>query len=211
MHALSSHIVSVDLIETYGSMPSGPMHNQGLDQNADLKQKHITMQRTLDLIKEEIKSYPSSSLLSYIQPFEFKCRVSENGMSKILCTIACYEINIVPCFEIEHVLPCRSTVLSLSSFEYEEVPSFFENSEGSFTHEAMEDKMINGRHLDMRNLFSFLDDTFSMSISQLKERLLPTADPKPHWFWKAMDEKKVSLRDLIGGALQHFMRCKVLH
>ena len=26
-----------------------------------------------------------------------------------------------------------------------------------------------------------------------------------------MDEMKVSLRDLIGGALQHFMECKVLH
>ena len=71
--------------------------------------------------------------------------------------------------------------------------------------------MINGRHLDMRKIFSFLDDTFSMSTSQLKKKLIPTADPRPHWFWKAMDEKKVSLRDLIGGALQHFMECKFLH
>ena len=80
-----------------------------------------------------------------------------------------------------------------------------EHYEGSFTHEAMEDKMMNGIHIDMRNLFSFLDGTFSMSISQLKEKLLPAADPKPHWFHKAIDEKKVSLRDLIGGSLQHFM------
>ena len=71
--------------------------------------------------------------------------------------------------------------------------------------------MINGRHLEMSNLFSFLDDPFSMSISQLKEKLLPTADPKTHFFWKAMDENKVSLRDLIEGALQHVMKCKVLH
>ena len=54
-------------------------------------------------------------------------------------------------------------------------------------------------------------DAFSMSISQLKERLLPTTDPEPHYFWKAMDEKKVSLRDLMGGELQHFMEWKVLH
>ena len=50
-----------------------------------------------------------------------------------------------------------------------------------------------------------------MSILQLKERLLSVPDLEPHWFWKAMDEKKVSLRDLIGGALQHFMECKVFY
>ena len=71
--------------------------------------------------------------------------------------------------------------------------------------------MMNGRHLDMRNIFSFLDDTFSMSISQLKEKPLPVVDPEPHWFWRAIDEKKVSLRDLMGVALQNFMSCKVLH
>ena len=70
MHELSSHIVSVNLIENYEDMPLGPMHNQGLEQNADLKQKHITTQRTLVLIKEEVKNCPISSLLSYIQPFE---------------------------------------------------------------------------------------------------------------------------------------------
>ena len=86
-----------------------------------------------------------------------------------------------------------------------------ENYEGSFTHEAMEVNMMNGRHIEMINLFSFLDDTFSMSISQLKEKLLPAADPKPHWFWRTFGEKIISLRDLIGGALQHFMKCKVLH
>ena len=71
--------------------------------------------------------------------------------------------------------------------------------------------MINGRHIDMRNLFSFLDDPFSMSISQLKEKLLPAADLEPHWFWRAIGDNKVSLIDLIGGAVQHFMVCKVLH
>ena len=80
-----------------------------------------------------------------------------------------------------------------------------EHYEGSFNNEALDVKMIDGRHLEMRNIFSFLDDTFSISISQLKEKLIPTADPEPHWFWRAIDEKKVSLRDLIGGALQHFM------
>ena len=42
MHPLSSHIVSIPLIETYGNMPSGPMQYQGLEHNADLKQQHIT-------------------------------------------------------------------------------------------------------------------------------------------------------------------------
>ena len=70
--------------------------------------------------------------------------------------------------------------------------------------------MKNGRHLEMRNIFSFLDDPFSMSISQLKEKLLPATDPKHHWFWRVFGEKRISLRDLIGGALQHFMNCKVL-
>ena len=71
--------------------------------------------------------------------------------------------------------------------------------------------MINGRHIEMRNIFSFLDDTFSMSISLLKEKLPPIADPKLLWFWRAFGEKRISLRDLIGGALQHFMTFKVLH
>ena len=68
MHTHSSPIVLVDLIETYGDMPLGSMHNQGLEQDADLKQQTITAQRTLDLIKEEMKSYPNLSWMSYIQP-----------------------------------------------------------------------------------------------------------------------------------------------
>ena len=70
--------------------------------------------------------------------------------------------------------------------------------------------MTDGRHLEVRNTFSFLDDTFSMSTPHIKEKLLPAADPKPYWFWKAIDEEKVSWRDLIGGALQHIMECKSL-
>ena len=37
MYPLSSHIVFLPLIETYGNMPSGPLHNQGLEQISDLK------------------------------------------------------------------------------------------------------------------------------------------------------------------------------
>ena len=37
MHTHSSLIFSVDLIQTYGDMPSGPMHDQGLDPNVDLR------------------------------------------------------------------------------------------------------------------------------------------------------------------------------
>ena len=84
-----------------------------------------------------------------------------------------------------------------------------EHSRGSFTHEAMEAKMTNGRHLEMRNLFSFLDDPFSMSLSLLKEKLLLAANPKILWFWRAFDGERISLRDLIRDAFQHFMKFKV--
>ena len=107
----------------------------------------------------------------------------------------------MPCFETSHVLPCRSTLLSLSNSDKEGAPLFLEHSEGSFTHESMEVKITNCIHLEMRNLFSFLDDTFSMSISFLKEKIIPAANPEPHWFWRSIDEKKVSLRDLIVGSL----------
>ena len=63
MHEPSSHIVSIDFIETYEDMPSGPMHNQGLEQIVYLKQQHITAPRTFDLIKEEAKNCPSSSIV----------------------------------------------------------------------------------------------------------------------------------------------------
>ena len=75
------------------------MHNQGLEQNFDLMQQHITPQRALDLIREEIKKYPISSLLSYIQPFELKCRVSKYGMSMILYIMVGYEFSIMPYHE----------------------------------------------------------------------------------------------------------------
>ena len=101
-------------------------------------------------------------------------------------------------------------MVSLSSCENEEAPSFLEHYEGRFIHEAMEVKIVDGRHLEMRNIFSLLDDPFSMSISILKEKLLPAVDPTPIWFWRAFDEKRISLRDIIGGALQHFMKCKVI-
>ena len=70
----------------------------------------------------------------------------------------------------------------------------------------MKKEMSKGRHLEMRKFFSSLDDTLSMSMPQLKERLLLAADQRPLWFWKAMHEEEVSLGDPIGGALQHFMK-----
>ena len=41
MHLLSSHIFSVPLIENYGNMPSGPLHDQISEQHANLKQQNI--------------------------------------------------------------------------------------------------------------------------------------------------------------------------
>ena len=68
--------------------------------------------------------------------------------------------------------------------------------------------MKDNRHIEVRNLFSFLDDPFSMSSSQLKERILLSANPRPHWFWKTIVEREISWRDFIGSALQHIMECK---
>ena len=67
---------------------------------------------------------------------------------------------------------------------------------------------VRSRHLEIRSSFSSLDDTLSMSMPQLKERILLAADPRPLWFWKAMHEEDISWRDFIGGALQHIMECK---
>lgn len=128
----------------------------------------------------------------------------------ILCTVVGYEFSIVPFFKTIHVSPCRPTTLSMSNSEEKRTHSLWEHSNGSFIHEAMEENMIDGRHIEMRNIFSFLGDTFSMSISQLKEKILPATDPEPHWFWRAIDENKVSWRDLIRGALQHIMDLEVL-
>ena len=63
------------------------------------------------------------------------------------------------------------------------------------------------RNLGVRNTFSFQYDTFSMSSSQLKEELLLSADPRPHWFWRNIDEREISWRYFIGGALQHTIEC----
>ena len=84
--------------------------------------------------------------------------------------------------------------------------SSWENSHGSFTHEAMEEGMVDGRHIEVRNPFSFLDDPFSMSSPQFKEKLIPAKDTEPYLFWKAMHEEEISWRDFIGGALQHIMK-----
>ena len=109
-------------------------------------------------------------------------RVSEKWISIILRTKTHCEISVVTFFETVHVSPCRSTVLLLSSCDKERASSFLEHSGGSFIHEAMEENMTNGRHLEMRNIFSLLDDPFSMIISLLKGKLLLAANPKIIWF-----------------------------
>ena len=53
MHTHSSPIVSVDLIGTYGDMSSGPMHNQGLDQNVDVKKTEMGHKETFPKETEE--------------------------------------------------------------------------------------------------------------------------------------------------------------
>ena len=113
------------------------------------------------------------------------------------------------CFETVHASICISTALSLSDCD-KEASALSENSRGSFNLEAVEKKKMKSRHLEMRNILSFLDDNFSMSISLLKEKLLLAVNPKLIWFWRAFGGEKISLRDLMRGALQHFMECKVL-
>ena len=64
MHTYSSHIVSVPLIETYGDIPLALLHDQGLEQHANLEHHHITTQRNFYLIKEEMKNHPRLLLIS---------------------------------------------------------------------------------------------------------------------------------------------------
>ena len=74
----------------------------------------------------------------------------------------------------------------------------------------IQEAMRRSRPLEKRNSFSSLDDTLSMSMSQLKERLLLAADPRPLWFWKDMHEEEIFRRDFSRGALPHIMECKIL-
>ena len=74
----------------------------------------------------------------------------------------------------------------------------------------MKEAVRRGRHLEIRNSFSSLDDTLSMSMPQLKERLLLAADPRPLGFWRTMHEEEISRRDFNGGALLHIMECNIL-
>ena len=97
------------------------------------------------------------------------------------------------------------TALYKSNDEEKRTHSSWEHSNGSFIDEAMVDGMIYGRHLEMRNPFSFLDYPFSMRTPPLKEKPLPVTDPEPYGFWEAIDGKKVSWGDLMRGALQHIM------
>ena len=76
--------------------------------------------------------------------------------------------------------------------------------------EAIKGGMMDGRHLEVRNPFSLPDDPFSMSTPLLKEKLLLSANPRPHWFWRTIDEREMSWRDFMRGALQHIMECKVI-
>ena len=46
--------------------------------------------------------------------------------------------------------------------------------------------------------------------SSFLEHVGDSTDPKLHWFWKIIHERKVSLRDLNRDAFQYSMRCKVL-
>jgi len=98
------------------------------------------------------------------------------------------------------------TALCKSSKEERRNHPSWGHSNCSFIHEAMEEEMMNGRHLGMRNLFSFLDASFSMSTPQRKEKLLSTGDPEPQWFWKDICERSF-LEDLKGSAFQKPLKC----
>ena len=85
-----------------------------------------------------------------------------------------------------------------------------EHSKGSFIQEAMKEAVRRSRHLEIRNSFSSLDETLSMRMPQIKERLVLVSDPRPLCFWKDMHEVEISPRDFSGGALPHIMECKIL-
>ena len=119
-----------------------------------------------------------------------KCGVSKDGMSTVLFSrMSNYELKIVHGHEIIDVSPCRSTTMSLNISDEMRDPLFLGNSEGKFTHEALEGHMIDGRHLMMEIIFHYQDGVFLMSISQIKEEFLPTTCMEPYGFYWAIDER----------------------
>ena len=56
------------------------------------------------------------------------------------------------------------TALSKSSSEERRTHSSWDHTDVSFIWEAMKEAVRRSKHLEMRNIFSSLDDTFSMSM-----------------------------------------------
>lgn len=138
LQSFPSHLISIPQLEICGDMPSGKLHNQGLEHIVDLEHKTIIAQRTLDLINEDMYNYPILSLLSYTQHFLLKCGFLEDGMIIVLInTMLGYEFSIVYGHEKTAAPSCRSGALSLRSNDEMRAPLFLEHSEENFTHEAL--------------------------------------------------------------------------
>lgn len=117
-------------------MPSGKFHNQGLENLSDFEQQTITVQRTLELFKEEMYSHPSFSVLRYMQHFLLNFGVSKDGMSIVLViTIPGYGFNIVYGHETIYAPSWKSAVLSLRRSDELGAQLFLEHSNDLFTHE----------------------------------------------------------------------------
>ena len=100
----------------------------------------------------------------------------------------------MPYFETAYVLPCRSTTLSLSSSDEMRAPLFLKHSKGSFTHEALEGRMIDGIHLVMESTFHYQDEVFLMRSSRLKEEIISTTCIDLYGFQWAMDALVINER-----------------
>lgn len=137
-------------------MPLGQLHNQGLEHLIDWEHQTITAQRTLDLLKEEMYSHPSCSVLSYTQHFVLKCGVLEDRLSIVLIgTMMGYEFSIMHGHETTNAPSWRPATLSLRCSDELGAQIFLEHSDDHFTHEALERHMIVHRHLMMDIIFHY--------------------------------------------------------
>ena len=68
-------IISMHHVEDDGKVP---LHDQGSNDIADLEQQNFTALSNLDSFKEEEKSHPNVSLMSFTQPLRLDCSFLED-------------------------------------------------------------------------------------------------------------------------------------
>ena len=133
-----------------------------------------------------MEEQPSSSAVWEANTYEEETLAALQGASKfhqgmLKCPSLIISANIMDGSTSLHTVDLEQqncTALYKSSDEEKRNHSSWEHSKGNFIQEAMKE-VVRSRHLEIRNSFSSLYDTLSMSMPQLKERLLLATDLRP--------------------------------